>query len=53
MSSRSKWGEGSSTAKEEAKEDNTICMTWIMSRMSLNQQEKNTARSMSLYKKII
>ena len=34
MSARSQWGEGSSSAKEELKEDDTISMTSEMRRMS-------------------
>jgi len=34
MSARSEWGEGTSLAKEELKEDDTISMTSEMSRMS-------------------
>ena len=34
MNARSEWGEGSSSAKEEFKEDDAISMTSEMSRMS-------------------
>jgi len=53
MSARSEWGEGSSAAKEEVKEDDTISMTSEMSRMSFEPARHSVGRSMSLDRKII
>ena len=47
MSTRSEWGEGSSSAKEENKEDDA------MSRMSFKSPRHSVDRSMSLDRKVI
>ena len=53
MSARSEWGEGSSSAKEEHKEDDTISMASEMSRMSFEPAQHSVDRSMSRDKKAI
>ena len=47
MSTRSEWEEGSSSARKELKEDDTISMTSEMSRMSFEPTRQNVDRSMS------
>ena len=53
MSSRSDWGEGSSSAKEELKEDDTISLASEMSRMSFEVASLSVDRIMSLKRKVI
>ena len=53
MGIRSDWGEGSSSSKEELKEDDTISMTSKMSRMSFEAARPSVNRIMSLDRKII
>ena len=53
MSVRSKWGEGSSSAKEERKEDDTISITSEMSKMSFEPARHSVEQSMSLDRKAI
>ena len=53
MSTRSKWGEGSSSAKEEHKEDDAMSMTSEMSRMSFEPARRSIDRIMSLDRKVI
>ena len=53
MSVRSDWGEGSSSAKEEFKEDDTISMTSEMSRMSFEAVRPNIDRITNLDRKVI
>ena len=52
MSTRSDWREGSSSAKEELKEDDTVSMTSEMSRMSFEVARPSLDRS-SLDRKVI
>ena len=52
MSTRSKWGEGSSSAKEELKEDDTMSMTSEISRMDFEFARSSIGRSMSLERKV-
>ena len=52
MSARSEWGEGSSSAREEFKEDDTISMTSDMSRMSFKFTRPSVDWSMSLERKV-
>ena len=42
MRTRSEWGKGSSSAKEDIKEDNIMSMTSEMSRMSFEQRRLPT-----------
>ena len=53
MSVRSKWGEGSSTVREELIEDDTMSMASEMSRMSFESARHSVDRSMSLDRKVI
>ena len=53
MSARSEWGEGSSLAKEEIKEDDTMSMASEISRMSFESARHSIDRSMSLDRKVI
>ena len=53
MSTRSDWEEGSSSAKEKLKEDNTISLISEMSRMSFESARPSVDRSMSLERKVI
>ena len=53
MSTRSEWGEGSSSPKEENKEDDAMSMTSEMSRMSFEPARRSVDRSMSLDRKVI
>ena len=53
MSARSEWGEGSSSTKEEIKEDDTMSMASEMSRMSFESARHSVDRHMSLDKKVI
>ena len=53
MSTRSKWGEGSSTTKEEIRDDDMISMTSEMSRISFEPARHSVGRSMSLDTKVI
>jgi len=53
MSAKSEWGEGSSSAKEDIKEDGTISMASEMSRMSSELTRHSVDQSMSLDKKVI
>jgi len=53
MSTRSKWGEGLSLAKEETKEDDTMSMASEISRMSFEPTRHSVDRSMSLDRKVI
>ena len=50
---RSDWGEGSSSAKEELKEDDAISMTSEMSRMSFEAAKPSVDRIISLDRKVI
>ena len=52
MSTRSEWGEGSSSAKD-VKEDDTMSMASEMSRMSFEPARHSVDRSMSLDRKVI
>jgi len=53
MSATSDWDEGSFSAKEELKEDDTISMTSEMSRMSFEPTSYSVDRSRSLDSKVI
>ena len=53
MSARLEWGEGSSSAKEDIKEDNTMSMASEMSRMSFEPARHSIDRSKSLGRKVI
>ena len=53
MSTRSDWGEGSSSAKEEHKKDDIISMTSEMSRMSFEAARPSLDRLTSLERKVI
>ena len=53
MSTRSEWGEGSSSAKEENKEDDAMSVASKMSRMSFESARHSVDRSMSLDRKVI
>ena len=53
MSTRSEQGEGSSSTKEELKEDDTSSMTNEMSRISFEFTRHSVDRSMSLDKELI
>ena len=53
MSARLEWREGSSSTKEELKEDDTISMTTEMSRTSFKPARHIIDRSMSLDRKFI
>jgi len=53
MSTRSDWGEGSSSAKEEFKEDVTVSMTSEMSIMSFEATRSSLDRLTSLDRKVI
>ena len=53
MSTRSNWGEGSSSSKEELKEDDTMSMTSEMSRMSFEAARPSIDRLTSLDRKVI
>jgi len=53
MSTRSNWGEGSSSDKEEFKENDTISITSEMSGMSFASARPSVGRSMSLERKVI
>jgi len=53
MSARSEWGEGSSLAKEDSKEDDTMSMTSEIDRMSFESARHSVDRSMSLDRKVI
>ena len=51
MSARSEWGEGSSSAKEENKEDDAMSMASEMSRMSFEPARHSVDCNMSLDRK--
>ena len=53
MSTRSEWGEGSSSAKEEIKDDDTMSMASEMSRMSFEAARPSLDRLTSLDRKVI
>ena len=53
MSARSEWGEGSSSAKEENKDDDAMSMASEMSTMSFEPARHSVDRSMSLDRKFI
>jgi len=53
MSASSEWGEGSSSAKEEIKENDTMTMASEISRMSFESARHSIDRSMSLDRKVI
>ena len=53
MSTRSDWGEGSSYAKEELKEDDIVGMTSEMSRMNFEAARPSLDRLTSLDRKVI
>jgi len=53
MSARSEWREGSLSAKEELKEDDTMSMASEMSKMSFEPTRHSVDQSMSLDKKVI
>jgi len=53
MSTKSEWGEGSSSAKEENKEDDAMSVASEMSRMSFELARHSVDRSMSLDRKVI
>ena len=53
MSTRSDWGEGSSSVKEEFKEDDTISIASEMSRMSFEAVRLSVYQIMGLDKKVI
>ena len=53
ISARSEWGDGSSSAKEELKEDNTMSMASEMSKMSFEPARHSVDRSMSLERNVI
>ena len=53
MSTRSESGEGSSSTKEELKEDDTISMTSEISRMSFESARSSVDRIMNLDRKVI
>jgi len=53
MSARSEWGESSSSAKEEIKEDDTMSIASEMDRMSFKSVRHSVDRSMSLDRKVI
>ena len=52
MSTRSEWREGSSSTKEELKEDDIFTMTNEMSRISFESVRPSVDQSMSLEKKV-
>ena len=53
MSTKSDWGEGSSSTKEELKEDDTISMTSQMSIMSFEATKPSLDRLTSMKRKVI
>jgi len=53
MSARSEWGEGSSSTKEEFKEDDIISITNEMSRMSFEPTRHNVDQCMSLDRNVV
>ena len=53
MTARSEWGEYSSSAKEEIKEDDTMSMASEMSRVSFESARHSVDRGMSLDRKVI
>jgi len=53
MSARSEWREGSTSAKEDIKEDDTMSMASEMSRISFEPTRHSVDRSMSLDRKVI
>ena len=53
MSARLEWKEGSLSAKEELKQDDTISMTSEMSKMNFKPARHSVGRSISLNKKVI
>ena len=53
MSTKSEWGEGSSLAKGDIKEDDTMSMASEMSIMSFEPVRHSVDRSISLDRKII
>ena len=53
MSARSEWGESSSSAKEEIKEDDNMSIASEMGRMSFESARHSVDRSMSLDRKVI
>jgi len=53
MSAKSEWREGSSSANEDIKEDDTMSMASEMSRMSFESARHSVDRSMSLDRKVI
>ena len=53
MSERSEWGEGSSSAKDEVKEDDTMSIASEMGRMSFESARHSIDRSMSLDRKVV
>ena len=52
-SARSEWGEGSSSAKEENKEDDAMSMASEISRMSFEPARHSVDRNISLDRKVI
>jgi len=53
MSTRSDWGEGSSSAEEELKEDDTVSMTSEITRMSFEAARPSLDQLTSLDRKVI
>ena len=53
MSARLKWGQSSSIAKEELKEDATMSMTSEISGISFELARRNVDQSISLERKVI
>ena len=53
MSTRSDWGEGSSSTKEELKEDDTISLTSEMSRINFETTRPSLDQLTSLDRKVI
>jgi len=53
MSARLEWREGSSSAKEELKEDDIISMTSKMNRICFEPVRHSVDRSMNLERKVI
>jgi len=53
MSTRSEWEEGSSTTKEELKEDDTMSVASEICRMSFEPERYSVDRSIILDRKVI
>ena len=49
MSARLEWGEGSSSARQELKENNIISMTSVISRMGFEPARHNIDRNMIFF----